>query len=322
MPQQYAYPDYALDCTIEDILCVREFRETFLFGTVLGLCATKDDYVKAASSLLQTCDGSAVCPPSREAAEQMVRDSLFGNVPDSSVFNHLLGQLGRLSDRLGIRVQTQRVVMEPLDSSSGTYDLIAPRVQHVASNEGAFTQIQVTGPIVRVDRVRMVTPSGSVSKTIETDRVIVADARNGIINVPSNATWLAVAPREAPRGYTNLFNSALRLNNLDVTPNVWAVDYVKGPSFDGRAGRLPVSVKFHVWAQTARFLLSLHGNVTSKGVSSQSRSIDGITNSISLTASAMYGVNSAMEEILESYGDMSDVKFMVRRIRGIGCASV
>lgn len=309
--------DLGLTCQVEDILDVAQFRHDFLFGLVLQ-AATKDgDYV-AAWQGWTVAPESFPPPKTAEEAANIVRNVLFGNIPDNAVLAHLTMQLSRLSLTLGMRLDVQRVASLPLDASSGEYDAIGTRFPWVTTNiTNGRMRVEIPGPILSVGRVRGLYSDGSLAFNVAGSSVSILDKRIGIISVPLSQDRAGVE-----YGASNLFASALRFEALDTIPDFWAVDYVTGPAFAGRSGSVPSAIKFHVWCQTAKFMLALHSNVTTKGISNQSRSIDGLSNSVSLTNTAMYDVNSALEIILDKYGELVDTKVLRRSMRGIPCVGL
>lgn len=313
-----------LTIPVESILDVAQFRHDFLYGLVLGQSVTDKDFIAAWSKWTVPTE-TLPCPKTQQQAMELLNLALWGNVPDSTVLEHLRMQLSRLETQLGITMEIRQIAMEPIDGSSGQYDEIRPRLPWVGTNRinGAM-RVEVPGPIIAVQRVRAVDAEGSVIREVDLNLVRIADKRMGIIEFvdPTGSGFPYRSPTSVVSGgASNLFGSALRLTAVDTYPGFWAVDYLTGPVTNGRAGEVPAAVKFQVWAQVAVFLLALHSNVTTKGVSSQSRNVDGISNSVNLTNTAMYDVNSALEIILNKYGDLVSPGMLARRMRGIPCAA-
>ena len=314
--------DLGLSCAVEDLLDVRQFRHDFLFGPVLGTTVRDGDFAAAWSRWTVPTE-SLPCPKTAQQAMQLLNEALWGNVPDSVIAAHLAMHTDRLATQTGIRLQLRRVAMSPIDDDTGQYDELRPRAPWVGTNAiGGVIRIELPGPVISVGRVRAIAADGTVSWTVQGSNVTIIDRRGGLIELGAGVDTTApiASPSETlVRGASNLFSSALRFNMLDTVPGVWAVEYVTGPVWDGRAGRLPLSIKFQVWCQAAKFLLALHSNVTTKGVSSQNRSVDGISNSISLTNSATSDINAALETILDKFGELVDTKMLARRMRGLPC---
>jgi len=293
---------------------VGTFRDTFLWGHVLGVAAQREDFTAAVDRWVK-----CRTPESTEKSEalKLLHNTLWGNVPDDVVQQHLLLHLDRLATQIGTRLEIRRIAMAPVDVGSGAYDEVRERLPWIRSNPAQGIRIELPGSVISVSRVRAVDASGTVAWTVPASAVQIIDARGGVLFIAERALHVGLAPAYlAQRGATNLFSSALRLNTPDMVPGYWAVDYVTGPATGKRVGHFPIAVKFQIWCQAAKALLALHSNVTTRGVSSQSRNVDGIQNSIQLAAD----INAPLEAVLDDYGRVLDTKMLRRRMRGIPCA--
>lgn len=295
-----------LTVNVAEILDVKAFRETFFFGTVL------EHAISSSSDFIRTSVDWNTLPPDRrpkDAAEAraIVVNTMRGNMPDTAVLEHLRSALSWAEVQVGIPLQISRIVSEPVDDGVREgidYDEVAPRLAWRASHSDFMTRIELPKPILSVQRIRAFV-NGQLAWSLSADDYEITLARQGVIKLRtsiSNVTPSAWVPMYTTiNASDNLWQSPLRVHKAPTLPGFWAVDYTTGPIINGRVGYVPSALRFLVWAHACRYVWSLDGMVISKGIASQSRSIDGISNSASLTASAMYGLNSAIETVTQDY---------------------
>lgn len=304
---------------VADILDPVRFREDFFFGLVLQHSVTNGDFAAAASRWAFVPPDKR--PASQEEARSIIVNKLKGNVPDAVILQHLLYQLGQLEVQTGVKLTVERVACEPFDTLTGPYTRIGQRVPWSQSDHATSTRISVPGPVLSVERVRGVL-NNTVVTEVPLNLVTIADRKQGHLSLGLNLG--AMSATGMPWSYglyateeTHLFTSPLRMNRPAVIPGFWAVDYTTGPTDGPLLAHVPIAIQFRVYCQAAIFLYGLNSNVVSKGIASQTRTVDGISNTISLTNSAMYDLNSAIELILSKYGDGLDPKALRRRMSGI-----
>jgi len=95
-----------------------------------------------------------------------------------------------------------------------------------------------------------------------------------------------------------------------VIPDFWAVDYTMGPidRHTGEPATVPAVLADWIYATAGIKILSMAGLAKSQGLSSTSTSFDGFSKSVGLQASAIYGLNSALEHVLEEHQKRIDWK--------------
>jgi len=84
-------------------------------------------------------------------------------------------------------------------------------------------------------------------------------------------------------------------------PDFWAVDFTRGPisKQGGATGEIEAVLAHWCYCVAGITLLSIGGLAQSQGLTSASISMDGVSRSVGLQASAIYGLNSALEHVLD-----------------------
>ena len=74
--------------------------------------------------------------------------------------------------------------------------------------------------------------------------------------------------------------------------------------------------------RAGKLLLNMAGTAYGQGITSTSISMNGFSRSVTTSQSAMYGINSAMELVFQSYTDSIDWERLRRAKRGLKVYSV
>jgi hypothetical protein len=213
--------------------------------------------------------------------------------------------------------------MDPIDDTLEQYrdyDEVAPRLNWRTSQSDWWKRIEVPNPIISIQSIQAVA-NNTITQTLTADDYEIINARQGIIALHENVVQLSsggsLLPYYDSMSTDNIWRSALRLQKSPMIPGFWAVAYTTGPLMNGHVGHVPTSLQFYVWADACRYLWSLNSTVVSRGIANQSRSIDGITNSVSLTNSAMYDLNSAIELICKTHMETHPLTTIKQKVAGI-----
>lgn len=311
-----------LSVHVTEIMDVERYRETFFFGTVLeNAIVSSKDFIRTAADWYKLPPDKR--PKSEAEARAIIVNTMRGNMPDDVILRHLGMALSRAEIQIGIPLEPRRIVMPPLDDGAKQgidYDEVAPRISWRSSTADWWQRIELPNPVISVQRIRAVV-GGTVSYTVAENDFEVIDFKGGIIAIhqirPPAPTDTGYYPRYDVGTRDNLWRSALRMQASPFVPGYWSVDYTTGPMHQGRVGYIPAALQWYVWADAARYIWSESGIQISKGVASQTRSIDGISNTVSLTASAMYGLNSAIEQVIKEYKEGFPISIIRQQMRGL-----
>lgn len=286
-----------LSVPVTEALDPKLWRERYARG-VVGFGAPLEGVVSLSDAL--GCQ-SGVSPDDVSALSDLV-----GSMPDSTIRWHLRAAMSELEVKLGIQMGVERILSEPLDPGEKlgvTFDRLAPRIPYTRGETLTWFRIDLPfAPVLQVERIRGFyygTPVWDLSQDSNNDELIrIEHPKQGILHIlPTRLESLIVADANGT-GSTNYgIWHTINLHNSPI-PDFWAIDYLVGPvAKDGQVGHIEVVLAHWIAARAALPLLSMAGLAASKGLTSQSVSFDGISRSVGLQASAIYGLNSALEEV-------------------------
>lgn len=274
-----AYPCLGLTCPVTEALDPAKWRDRYAWGHNLG---GSDDL----RTLLRRCGGDV------DALERLVE-----GIPDRVISWHLRAAMSQLESKLGISFGLVRYVGQPVgDLRLGEdYEVAEPARPWTVAAASDYCQIVVRPSLVSVQRLRALVWGQVALELTGTDAAImVTDLRRGILNV----AWSRVRPELLTPAAQVALGLAGR-SGPSPSPGVWAVDYTCGPWAEYGGHELPgqIEVELADWIGLTAGLrvLAMAGSAASGGVSSTSLSMDGLSKSVSLTASAIYGLYSALE---------------------------
>lgn len=309
-------PDYrtlGLAVPVTEALDPKLWRERYAFGITLGPA-------ERARPLAERIE-AAKCRIAKKqcgATEQDVLDDTVTEIPDEVIRWHLRAALSELEIKLGVNMGIQVVRSEPLDAASGRYDKLIGRLPYTHGE--AITWFRIDLPdnnIISVERIRGFYYGTKVWEVSNDQRnrelIRVEWKRPGTLHIlPINLQSIMVT-----QGGNYGVWETIHLHRSPI-PDFWAVDYTTGPvSRNGEVGKIEAVLAHWVYAQAGIMLLSIGGLSASQGITSTSTGIDGLSKSVSLQASAMYGINSALETRLKEATDRIDWKRLRAAKRGL-----
>lgn len=234
-------------------------------------------------------DNLAMVPHPREAGK-----TLLDAIPPRAISVALAAALSQVERRVNVQFGLIRYRSQPVDDGAVQgidYDAIAERLPLThADPTGTGLRLQLPRDVVQVSRIRGVFLGTTVVDIDPTDsdtgQVTWLDRGAGLLTVYTTASQQV----SVPVLYLHTHGASI--------PAFWAVDYVTGlTSVTGRTGMIPAELADYVGMEAGIRLLNQVGTMQTKGVSSTSLGFDGFSKSVSLQASAMYGVNSSLETV-------------------------
>ncbi len=231
--------------------------------------------------------------------------SFFDGIPDDTIRWHLRAALSEAEMHLGIELGIEVLKARPVDPGlvkGQHYDRTVERLPFTRGEEEKFFRIDLPhGPVISVERVRayywdtLVWEFSNSDPTGSLQNIQLEWSKAGSIHiVPANMQAFMVTKS----GTWGVWHT-IRLSNEPI-PAVWAVDYTIGPNHNDTPGHVPAVLAHWCYCVAGILLLSIGGLAQSKGLSSTSLSFDGVSKSVSLQASAIYGINSALETALDN----------------------
>jgi|DEB0MinimDraft_6_1074348.scaffolds.fasta_scaffold37070_2 hypothetical protein len=248
---------------------------------------------------------------------------LSGSLPDKVIGWHLRAALSELEGKLGLPLACERVLMPEIDTGEVkgvTYDRVMPRMPFTRDQPQNWFRIDLPPGVISIERVRFYFYGALAWELSEAqnniDQVKLEWGRQGIAHILplSFQHWIVT---QGGAFYSNVWHTI----NYHRTPlpDAWAVDFTRGPvsRHGGEAGKLEAVLVAWCYARAGKTLLSMSGLAQSQGLTSTSISLDGVSRSLSLQASAIYGLNSALEKALEDSNKSINWKQMRAWKRGI-----
>lgn len=241
-------------------------------------------------------------------------------LPDDTIRHHLATVLSEVEVKLGVPMGVVICKAPPLDDGvvQGVhFDRLLERRPMVERGDIAW-RIPAPPGLVSIERVRayfygqklweVSAAEGNLSE------LQISWPNQGVATIAPTATT-AVVIGEALR--TTLLH---RVYAMQVSiPDFWAIDCTLAPTDrqTGIVGHIPLVLAHYIACAASIPLLSLASMAVSQGVTSSSVSLDGVSRSISLQASAMYGMNSALETVYKEALQRIDWKQIHLAFRGI-----
>lgn len=311
-----ARPDYrtlGLTVPVTDAIDPKLWRELYAFGITLGpgsRTRTLSERMSAAKCRVKTkqCGDS----------DQDTLDDLVTELPDAVIRWHLRAALSELELKLGVNMGIQVVRSKPLDENSGQADKVIGRLPYTHGEAQAWYRIDLPhNNIISVERVRGFYYSQKVWEIsgdhMNEDLIRLEWSRPGTIHIlPTNLQSIAVT-----QGGNYGVWETIHLHRSPI-PDFWAIDYTTGPiARTGEVGKIEAALANWVYCAAGIMLMSIGGMGASKGITSTSTGIDGLSRSVSLQASAMYGINSALETRMKEANERINWKQLRVAKRGI-----
>jgi len=241
-----------------------------------------------------------------EPEEARAARALFNGIPDETIRWHLRSAMSEAELHLrGVNLGIEVLKATPVDEGlrKGTdYDRKISRLPYSAAEEEMFFRIDLPyGPVISVERIRayywetLVWEFNPARDSSEAENIHLEWSKSGTLHIlPANLQAFVVTTT----GAWGVWHT-IRLGRSPI-PAVWAIDYTIGPNHYDRPGHIPTVLAHWIYCAASILLLSMSGLAQSKGLSSTSLSIDGVSKSVSLQASAIYGINSALETAFDN----------------------
>lgn len=321
MPETPAYRTLGLTVPIAEVLDPQRWRDRYAHGIVLG----EGEPTEQQDSIdkILGCKGSrgkAKTLAGREAAAaQELIDAVAKTLPEDTIRWHIKVALSELETRLGIPMGIVVRKSTPVDTGlvqGVDYDQEIPRLPFTRFNQQRFFRIDLPAGVISVERVRAYWYGQRVLSisTADGNKDLIQFEHPGISSLhilPTNATTLLIS--------TAGWGSWQMIYALEGDlPHVWGVDYTLGPKARyGTVGDIELVLAHWALCKASITLLSIGGMAASRGLSSSSLSFDGISKSVSLQASAMYGINSALENRFKEATEAIDWKALKTYKKGL-----
>ena len=323
-----------LSVPVTEVLDPQLWRNRNAFGVQLGASQ------EAAPSLVR-----ALClergDSTREgwAAAQEELGEQVDALPDPTIRWHLRAALSELEMKLGIPMGVVIVKGDPTGlgnesaeqalASEGLirgkdYDKIESRRPFLRSDVSNWYALRLPSSVISVERVRAFYYGQLVWELSNargnTEQIRLEWRKQGGVHIlPTNFQGLVLNQAAGASG-GNAYGAwwTLAFNNTPM-PDFWCVDYTLGPRDEqtGQEGHIEVVLADWVYSIAGIKLLSMAGLARSRGLSSTSTSFDGFNKSVSLQASAIYGLNSALEHVLEENSKRIDWKAIKQYKKGL-----
>lgn len=242
-------------------------------------------------------------------------------LPPDTIRWHLRAALSEVELKIGVPMGVVICKAPPFDATDlrgKTYDRQVPRLPFHLGEHESWWKIQLPAGVLSVERVRGYYYGNTVWEFSEArgnlDQLHLEWPGYGGVHVmPSSLTSIVISST----GQVGVLQQ-LYINRVAV-PDFWAVDYTLGPGTwpAGLDGHIPAAVADWCYCVAGQKLLNLASMSVSKGVSSSSVSMDGVSRSVNLQASAMYGMNSALERVYKEASERIDWKALALALRGI-----
>lgn len=268
--------------------------------------------------------------PEQAAAAQGVVNQAVNEIGDDVIRWHLRAAMSELEIKLGMPMGTVVVKGDPVDDGlvqGVDYDRVDPRRVFLMSDQRTHYRIDLPAGVVSVERVRAYWYDQlvwSISGTDSNYGLIRLEhpGTSSLHILPTQAATLLVA---VPSIGTAEYGALQLIHGYPSRlPGVWSVDYTLAPvTKTGVVGHIEVALAHWIACKAGVLLLSIGGSAASRGLTSTSISIDGLSRSIGLQASAMYGIYSALETRMKEAEEAIDWKHLRTykrglRIRGYG----
>ncbi len=246
-------------------------------------------------------------------------------MPDDVIRWQLKVAASELEVKLGIPLGVVVCKADPVDDGvlAGVhYDRLVSRLPYTQGEANRWYRIDIPSSVISVERVRAYYFGNKIWEFSPTrgndDQVRIEwPAQGGLHLVPRNFHQALAAVDEGSTAWGPVWH--LVASSRAPVPDFWAVDYTLGPRTKetGEVDRIEAVLAHWVYCKAGIILLSIGGMARSQGITSTSISMDGFSRSVGLQASAMYGINSALETVLKTAHEAIDWKALKRYKRGL-----
>lgn len=289
-----SYKALGLSVPVLDLIDPQKWRERYAWGVALGGQGTSDH----ADAILSRARLKGGRLREREASR------LIQAIPDDVIRWHLRAAVSELEMKIGMPIGLEVCKSKPVDAGLRKglhYDREVGRLPYTQGAAQNFYRIDLPSGIISVERVRAFYLGMKIWEISDTrdnsDNIVIEWGKSGVIHLmPVHLQSMIVTQATGAFGVwhtMNLYSSPI--------PDVWAVDYTRGPVSEhgGEPGKIEAVLAHWAFCVAGITLLSMGGLAASKGLTSTSISMDGVSRSIGLQASAIYGLNSALEHVFD-----------------------
>lgn len=292
-----------LSVPVAEVLDPKLWKERYAYGVLLGAIQREWRTVNRGGDLRR----------------ELVK--VIDEIPASTIRWHLRAALSELEVKLGVPMGVVICKSSPVDDGlvvGRDYDREVPRLPYTLGENEAWWRIDCPPGCISIERVRAYYFGTKIWEFSEDrgnlEHVRLVWPRQGVLHLlPTNLASIIVTPE----GRTGVFHTVYA-NRVGV-PDFWSVDYTLGPTAKqtGQVGHIEAVLAHWVYCAAGILLLNLASMAVSKGITSSSVSMDGVSRSVSLQASAMYGMNSALEHVYDEAMKRIDWKALRAYKRGI-----
>lgn len=315
-----------LSVPVTEMLDPSAWRQRYAYGIALG--PSSGGSGQRTSDLAQMlCRGegkkSLVKEQDKLKDAQTQISELVDSLPDDVIRWHLRAAVSELEMKLGIPLGV--VVYKGTPVAEGLiqgvhFDREYSRKPFLQGHAKEWYKIDLPSNVISIERVRAFW-FGQVVWEISAERDNMdmvklewpkASSAHIIPTTMSNVLITAPGLGGGSYGAWQMFSGTSKV------PDVWSVDFTAGPRDQyGRVGHVEAALAHWCYAVAGILLLSMGGLARSQGLTSASISMDGLSRSIGLQASAIYGINSALEKALEDATKRIDWKAVRTYKRGL-----
>jgi hypothetical protein len=297
-----------LSVPVTEVLDPVAWRERYAYGISLGPSRASGS---SPSSIAQLLCKSGKATSLTEARAQLEKaqektNSLVDSLPDEVIRWHLRAALSELEVKLGMPMGVVVYKSTPVDDGlvEGVhYDRLYPRKPFLRSAAREYYKIDLPNNVISIERVRAFY-FGDLAWEISAERDNLdlvklewPKAASAHLLPTLSTNILLTAPGIAGGNYGGW---ALMFGGLAKVPDVWAIDFTVGPRDQyGKVAQIEAVLAHWVYCVAGITLLSMGSLARSAGISSTSISMDGLSRSVALQASAIYSLSSSLEQRLK-----------------------
>lgn len=298
-----------LTVPVSEVLNVEAWRRRYAWGVPL---AGPSDFTPT-QSLKEACTRLNDC-----ACDEQVK-SFVAQIPDDVVRWHLRAALSELELKLGVPMGIVVVKTPPLDTGvvlGQHFDRLGRRLPLYQGDANEYWKLSLDFGVISVERVRGYYFGQKLFEVAGSSVIVEAPSSGGLHIDPLT---MRAALNNVSRTVAG-FDIAYDLWRIrEQIPDFWAIDYTLGPrdNMTQTAGQIEVVIAHWVGARAGQMLINQAGTAAAQGIASTSLSMDGITRSVTLSQSAMYGVNSAYELVLKAMTEAIDWRALRDMKRGM-----
>jgi hypothetical protein len=278
------------------------WRKRYAWGIALGEGSSRQSLFDRLEEA--RCKGTQSFQEEIEALDddEAQAAQFLGVIPDETIRWHLRAAMSEAEYRLGLPMGVNVCKARPVDDGlvKGVhYDEDVGRLPYSAGETRQWFRIDLPRRnIISIERIRafyfdtqawdLNTDNGGI------DQVKLEWPADGVLHImPTHIETMIVSTNGNYGVWELLHTAAWRRSPI---PDFWAVDFTYGPvTRDRQIGMIPLVLANWISAAAGILILGQAGMAASKGLTSTSISLDGISRSVSLSASAQAGLYGALE---------------------------